>query len=63
MTTRVPFVNGVTARSTVLAGKTARVNRNADNLLHYCILQAERDNQAVIGTVTRGCSSQNSQSN
>ena len=54
MTTRVPVVNGVTARSTVLAGKTARVNRNIDNLLHYCILQAERDNQTVIGTVTRG---------
>ena len=54
MTTRVPVVNGVTARFTVLAGKTARVNRNIDNLLHYCILQAERDNQTVIGTVTRG---------
>jgi len=40
MATRIPVVNGVTARSTVLAGKTARVDRNIDNLLHYCILQA-----------------------
>ena len=40
MTTRVPVVNGVTARTTVLAGKKARVDGNIDNLLHYCILQA-----------------------
>ena len=34
MTTRVPVVNGATARSTVLAGKTARVDLNTENLLH-----------------------------